>query len=120
MILGPQTLSLVYSLHSLSRLPGNVDQLEHLELGLLDMQVFIEAAAFAPLGHYRQIVLRHVAHEKQDVHVPCFTGGGRREGSELSLVSAWRDLLCFCTDTKPRVFATPPVLTICTAGKANT
>lgn len=58
--------------HSLSCLPGDVNQLEHLELGLLDVQVFIEAAALTPLGHNRQVVLRHVPHEEQDVHVPCF------------------------------------------------
>lgn len=58
--------------HSLSRLPGNVNQLEHLELGLLDMQVFVEAAALTPLGHNRQVVLGHVPHEQQDVHMPSF------------------------------------------------
>lgn len=78
----------IYSLHSLSRLPGNVNQLEHLELGLLDMQVFVEAAALTPLGHNRQVVLCHVPHEKQDVHVPCFAGGGEeRKGPELFLAS---------------------------------
>ena len=41
--------------------------------------MFVEAAALAPLGHNCQVVLCHVAHEEQDVHVPCFAGGGRRK-----------------------------------------
>lgn len=79
----PPTRQAIHSLHSLSRLPGNVNQLEHLELGLLDVQVFVEAAALTPLGHYRQVVLRHVPHEEQDVHVPGFAGGGGTKGSAL-------------------------------------
>ena len=81
----------IHSLHSLSRLPSNVDQLEHLELGLLDMQVFVEAAALAPLGHYCQVVLCHVPHEKQDVHVPGFAGEGRNKRLRAS-ASADREI----------------------------
>lgn len=33
--------------------------------------MFVEAAAFTPLGHNGQVVLRHVAHEQQDVDMPC-------------------------------------------------
>ena len=80
----------IHSLHSLSRLPGNVDQLEHLELGLLDVQVFVEAAALAPLGHYCQVVLCHVPHEKQDIHVPGFAGKGRN--TRLRAASADREI----------------------------
>ena len=45
--------------------------------------MFVEAAALTPLGHYRQVVLRHVPHEEQDVHVPGFAGGGGTKGSAL-------------------------------------
>lgn len=41
------------------------------------MQVFVEAAALTPLGHNRQVVLGHVPHEQQDVHMPSFAGEGR-------------------------------------------
>lgn len=58
-----------HSLHALSRLPGDVDQLDHLELGLDDVQVVVEAGAFAPLGDNGQLRLGGVAHEKQDVDV---------------------------------------------------
>lgn len=85
----PPTRQAIHSLHSLSRLPGNVNQLEHLELGLLDVQVLVEAAALAPLRHYRQVVLRHVPHEEQDVHVPGFAGGG---GNKRLCTSADREV----------------------------
>lgn len=57
------------SLHALRRLPGDVDELDDLEVGLQDVDVLVEAAALAPLGHDGQVVLRHVAHEQQDVDV---------------------------------------------------
>lgn len=43
--------------------------------------MFVEAAALTPLGHNCQVVLRHVAHEQQDVDMPCFpaTRGKRKE-----------------------------------------
>ena len=59
-------------LHALSRLPGDVDELDYLEVGLQDVKVFVETAALTPLGHYGQVVLRHVAHEQQDVDMSCF------------------------------------------------
>lgn len=34
--------------------------------------MFVEAAALTPLGHNCQIVLRHVAHEQQNVDMSCF------------------------------------------------
>lgn len=52
------------SLHALSSLSGDIYQLEHLEVGLLHMEVFIETAAFTPLRYNRKIVFRHVAHEQ--------------------------------------------------------
>lgn len=36
------------------------------------MNMFVEAAALTPLGHNSQVVLRHVAHEQQDVDMSCF------------------------------------------------
>lgn len=77
-----------YLLHALGCLPGDVDQLEHLELGLLDMQVFVEAATLTPLCHDRQVVLGHVAHEEQDVHVPRFAGGGKEQKKGSSQLGA--------------------------------
>lgn len=59
-------------LHALSCLPGDVHELDHLEVCLQDMNVFVEAAALTPLGHNGQVVLRHVAHEQQDVDMSCF------------------------------------------------
>lgn len=64
------------SLHALRGLAGDVDQLEHLELGLLHVQVFVEAAALTPLCDNGQVVLGHVAHEEQDVHVPGLPARG--------------------------------------------
>lgn len=63
------------SLHALSRLPGYVYQLDHLELGLDDVQVVVQAGAFAPLGHNGQLRLGGVAHKQQDVHMTRFPGG---------------------------------------------
>lgn len=63
------------SLHALSRLPGYVYQLDHLKLGLDDVQVVVQAGAFAPLGHNGQLRLGGVAHKQQDIHVTCFPGG---------------------------------------------
>lgn len=66
------------SLHALSRLPGDVYELDDLEVCLQDVNVLVEAAAFTPLGHDGQVVLRHVAHEQQDVDVsglPAVPGG---------------------------------------------
>lgn len=54
---------LVNSLHALSGLPGDVDQLKQLKFGVLDMQVFIEAASFTPLCHDGQVIFGHVAHK---------------------------------------------------------
>lgn len=65
-----------HSLHALRGLAGDVDQLEHLELGLLHVQMFVEAAALTPLCDNGQVVLGHVAHEEQDVHVPGLPEGG--------------------------------------------
>lgn len=59
-------------LHALSGLPGYVYELEHLEVCLQDVYVLVEAAALTPLGHDGQVVLRHVAHEQQDVDMPGF------------------------------------------------
>lgn len=63
-----------HSLHALSRLSGDVDQLDHLKLGLDDVQVVVEAGALAPLGDDGQLRLGGVAHEEQDVHVTGFPG----------------------------------------------
>lgn len=60
------------SLHALSRLPGNVDQLDHLKLGLNNVQVVVQTWAFTPLGHNGQLRLGGVAHEQQDIHMTRF------------------------------------------------
>lgn len=67
-----------YSLHALSGLSGYVDQFDHLELGLDDVQVVVQTGAFTPLGHDGQLGLGGVAHEEQDVHVTRFPGANTR------------------------------------------
>ena len=57
-------------LHALSSLTGDVDELKHMEVGLMNMGVVVEDASIAPLGHDGQVVFGHVAHEQQDVDVP--------------------------------------------------
>lgn len=54
---------LVNSLHALSGLSGDIDQLEQLQFGVLDVQVFIKAASFTPLSHDGQVIFGHVAHK---------------------------------------------------------
>lgn len=61
-----------YSLHALSSLSGNVDQLDHLKLGFDNVQVVVQTGAFTPLSYDGQLWLGGVAHEEQDVHVTCF------------------------------------------------
>lgn len=56
----------------MSCLPGYVDQLDHLKLGFDDVQVVVEAGAFAPLGDNGQLRLGGVAHEEQDVDMTGF------------------------------------------------
>lgn len=46
--------------------------------------MFVEAAALAPLGHDGQIILRHVAHEQQDVDVSRFSERFKR-GEEFKI-----------------------------------
>lgn len=62
------------SLHALSGLPGDVDQLDHLKLGLDDVQVVVQTGAFTPLGYDSQLRLGGVTHEQQDVHMARFPG----------------------------------------------
>lgn len=69
-------------LHALSCLPGDVYELDYLEVCLQDMNMFVKAAALTPLGHNGQVVLRHVAHEQQDVDMsrfPVSRGKGEEE-----------------------------------------
>lgn len=66
------TCLLLDLLHALSRLPGDIDELDDLEVGLQDVDVLVEAAALAPLGHDGQVVLSHVAHKQQDVDMSRF------------------------------------------------
>lgn len=86
----PPTRQAIHSLHSLSRLPGNVDQLEHLELGLLDMQVAHERLLPSPpLRTIARLSLVMYPTEEQDVHVPGFAGGG---GTKRLCASADREV----------------------------
>lgn len=68
------SVRLWFLLHALGRLPGDVDQLDHLELGLQDVEVVVQTGALAPLGDYGQLGFGGVAHEQQDVHVTRFPG----------------------------------------------
>lgn len=75
-------------LHALSCLPGNVYELDYLEVCLQDMNVFVKAAALTPLGHNGQVVLRHVAHEQQDVDMsrfPVSRGKGEEEITKTTI-----------------------------------
>lgn len=72
--------------------------------------MFVEAAAFTPLGHNRQVVLCHVPHEEQDVHMPCFARGDRRKKALNLQLLQNRDLLYFPTDAGSCVSLTPPCL----------
>lgn len=72
MLAAAQTCLLLDLLHALGCLPGDVDELDDLEVGLQDVDVLVEAAALAPLGHDGQVVLRHVAHKQQDVDMSRF------------------------------------------------
>lgn len=50
--------------------------------------MFVEAAALTPLGHNGQVVLRHVAHEQQDVDMSCFPaapGKEKRKSNKLEI-----------------------------------
>lgn len=67
-----QSSLLLDLLHALSRLSGDIYELYYLEVGLQDVNVLVEAAALAPLGHDGQVVLRHVAHKQQDVDMSRF------------------------------------------------
>lgn len=75
-----------HSLHALSSLSGNVNQLDHLELGLDDVQVVIQAGTFTPLGHNGQLRLGGVAHEEQDVYMTRFPGGKYQTLTKLHLL----------------------------------
>lgn len=72
MLAATHTSLLLDLLHALSRLPGDIDELDDLEVGLQDVDVLVEAAALTPLGHDGQIILRHVAHKQQDVNMSRF------------------------------------------------
>lgn len=66
------------SLHALGRLAGNVNQLDHLKLGLDDVQVMVETRAFTPLCNYSQLGFGGVAHEEQDIHMAGFPVGDKK------------------------------------------
>lgn len=65
-------------LHALGRLARHVDAPHGVEFGLSDVQVAVEAAAFAPLRDYGEVRLRHEAHEQQDVDVARLSARERR------------------------------------------
>lgn len=56
-------------LHALRRLSGHVDTAHGVKLGLADVQMAIQAAAFTPLGDYGEVGLSHETHEQQNVDV---------------------------------------------------
>lgn len=59
-------------LHALCCLTGNVDQLDHLKLGLDDVKVMIKTGTFTPLRDNSQLRFSGVAHEEQDVDMSGF------------------------------------------------
>lgn len=57
--------------------------------------MFVEAAAFTPLGHNGQVVLCHVAHEQKDVDMSCFPaarGKEKRKSNKLDAQSGIKQL----------------------------
>lgn len=60
-------------LHALCSLASNIDTAHGVKLGLSNMQVAVEAAAFTPLRDNGKIRLRHEAHEQQNIDVACFS-----------------------------------------------
>ena len=72
----------VQVVHALRRLPRNIYQHQHVELGLRDVDVLVEAGALAPLRDDRQVRLRRTAHEQQDVHMSRFPEINNKEYSE--------------------------------------
>lgn len=68
-----------HSLHPLCCLTGHVNPLHHFQGCLLHVQMLVEAVAVTPLGDDGKAGPGHEAHEEQDVHVACFSGGGKRD-----------------------------------------
>ncbi len=78
-----------HSLHALSRLTGNVNQLDHLKLGLDDVQVVVETRAFTPLCNNSQLGFGGVAHEEQDVHMAGFPAGDKEFSISFDRTMFW-------------------------------
>lgn len=81
------------SLHALSCLSGYIYKLDHLEVSLQDVNVFVEAAALAPLGHDGQVVLRHVTHEQKDVDMSRLPASINKEKGNTKM-----QIYFFCMD----------------------
>lgn len=62
-------------LHPLRGLSGHVDATHGVKLGFRDVQMAVEAAAFAPLRDDGKVGLGHVAHEQQNVDVASLPAG---------------------------------------------
>ena len=73
------------SLHALSCLSADVNELVHLKLVLLHMDVSKESGAITPLGDNSQLGLAGPAHEQQDVGMASLSRG-RRGGEEEVVV----------------------------------
>ena len=60
-------MAILFLLHALGGLPGDVNELKHLQVGLEHVEMLVQAAPVAPLRHNGKVVFCHVAHEQQDV-----------------------------------------------------
>lgn len=81
--MGEKKTQLKFLLHALCSLSSNIDTPHGVKLGLSNMQVAVQAAAFTPLCDNGKIWLRHEAHEQQDVDVACFSEEQQSQISQM-------------------------------------
>lgn len=80
---------LKFLLHALCSLASNINTAHGVKLGLSNMQVAVQAAAFTPLCDNGKIWLRHEAHEQQNVDVACFS---EEQQSQISHIEQKEDI----------------------------
>ena len=66
------------SLHSLSCLSANVNELVHFKLVLLNMNVSKQSGPVTPLGYYSQLWLACPTHEQENISMAGLSGDTRR------------------------------------------
>lgn len=66
----------VQVIHALSRLPADFYERQQLELGLEDVQMFVQRRALAPLRHDGQFGFADASHEQDNIDVSRFAQNG--------------------------------------------